>query len=47
MINVDPGIRKFLVGYDPDGMISMIGKHASKKIIPMLYSVDKKKDCKI
>ena len=47
IISLDPGIRKFLVGYDPDGIISIIGKHASKEIIPLLYSVDKKKDCKL
>ena len=36
--------KKFLVSYDPDGMIE---KNASKDIIPVLYNVDKKKDCKI
>ena len=33
--------------YVPDGIISIIGKHASKEIIPLLYSVDKKRHCKL
>jgi len=41
--SLDPGIRKFLVGYDPNGIINIIGNGANKDIIPLLYKVDKNK----
>ena len=44
IISLDPGIRKFLVGYDPNENIVMIGNKASKEIIPLLQSIDKCKD---
>lgn len=44
IISLDTGIRKFLVGYEPNENIVMIGNKASKEIIPILYSIDKCKD---
>jgi len=42
--SLDPGIRKFLVGYDPDGIINIIGEDANKEIIPLLLEIDKSKN---
>ena len=33
VISLDPGVRKFLVGYDPMGNISIIGEKANQLII--------------
>jgi putative transposase len=41
VISLDPGIRKFLVGYDPLGTSVFIGESANKKLIHMLYILDK------
>lgn len=41
IISLDPGIRKFLVGYDPSGSTVFIGEGANKKLIELLYNVDK------
>jgi len=41
VISLDPGIRKFLVGYDPSGVIVEIGGgECRKKIIDLLLQVD-------
>ena len=44
IISLDPGIRKFMVGYDPDGKVVFIGKDAHREILQLLYEVDKSKD---
>jgi transposase len=44
VISLDPGIRKFLMGYDPGGRVVAIGEGASKELIPMLCEADKTKD---
>jgi len=44
VISLDPGVRKFLMGYDPEGKIVGIGEGANKVLIPMLYEADKTKD---
>lgn len=41
IVSLDPGIRKFLVGYDPEGCISVIGDKANKEIINLLLLIDK------
>jgi putative transposase len=41
IISLDPGVRKFLVGYDPDGQSIFIGDGASKELSELLYTVDK------
>jgi hypothetical protein len=40
IISLDPGIRKFLVGYDPTGESIFIGKGASLELTKLLYEVD-------
>lgn len=40
IISLDPGIRKFLVGYDPKGKSIFIGEEGQKKIIPKLLYID-------
>jgi len=40
---LDPGIRKFLVGYDPKGKIIFIGDKAREKLCKLLLEVDKNK----
>ena len=37
---MDPGIRKFLVGYDPTGESIFIGEGASLELTKLLYEVD-------
>lgn len=44
IVSLDPGVRKFMVGYDPNGKVVFIGKDAHKEIIQMLYDVDKTKE---
>jgi len=39
IISLDPGIRKFMVGYDPQGKIILIGEGVSSKILE-LYGTD-------
>ena len=41
VIALDPGVRKFLVGYDPDGKCYIIGEGAQKRLISLLKIVDK------
>ena len=43
LIALDPGVRKFMVGYDPSGTISIIGKDAYKKISSLILEIDKNK----
>ena len=42
IISLDPGIRKFLVGYDPTGYSVFIGEGASKELTTLLLEIDKK-----
>lgn len=44
IISLDPGIRKFLVGYDPRGETVFIGEKASCELIQLLYGLDKIED---
>ena len=46
IISMDPGIRKFMVGYDPNGKIVFVGKDAHKDILQLLHDVDKTRDKK-
>lgn len=41
VISLDPGIRKFLVGYDPNGKSIFIGENVKKKIMTLLLKIDK------
>jgi len=41
IISLDPGVRKFLVGYDPQGECIFIGEGANKVLTSMLYDIDK------
>jgi putative transposase len=41
VISLDPGIRKFLVGYDPAGYSVFIGEGASLKLTKLLLKIDK------
>ena len=41
VISLDPGVRKFLVGYDPEGKCYIIGKGAQRKLSSLLKEVDK------
>jgi IS605 OrfB family transposase len=40
VIALDPGVRKFLVGYDPTGESIFFGEGANKKISKILYQID-------
>ena len=40
IISLDPGVRKFLVGYDPKGKLIFIGEDANKELINLLYIID-------
>jgi IS605 OrfB family transposase len=42
IIALDPGVRKFMVGYDPSGTTVFIGQGSNKKLIDLLLDVDKK-----
>jgi len=46
IISLDPGVRKFMVGYDPNGKVLFVGKDAHKEIIHLLHEAqeNKKKD---
>jgi len=44
VISLDPGVRKFLVGYDPDGKMIFIGEGASKEIARLMLEIDECKD---
>ena len=41
VIALDPGVRKFLVGYDPEGKCYIIGEGAQRRLITLLKKVDK------
>jgi len=41
VISLDPGVRKFLVGYDPTGTTVFIGQGSNKRLIDLLLDVDK------
>jgi putative transposase len=47
IISLDPGVRKFLVGYDPRGECIFIGEGANKELTAILYEIDKTEDRKI
>jgi len=40
IIALDPGIRKFMVGYDPNGKMVYIGEGANKELIKLLLRLD-------
>ena len=40
IIALDPGLRKFLVGYDPSGQVSIFGAQAQQEIISLLLRLD-------
>ncbi|NBP58269.1 hypothetical protein EBU71_17415 [bacterium] len=44
VISLDPGIRKFMVGYDPNKCLVYIGEGANRELISMLHEIDKTKD---
>lgn len=44
IISLDPGIRKFLVGYDPTGYSIFIGEGAQTTLIELLLRIDKTED---
>jgi IS605 OrfB family transposase len=46
IISLDPGVRKFLVGYDPSGSSIFIGEGASLEISNLLYAIDQTTDKK-
>ena len=46
VIALDPGIRKFLVGYDPRGKITYVGQDAKYRLIKLLLEIDQCKDKK-
>ena len=41
LISLDPGVRKFMVGYDPRGSCVFFGDGASKELTVLLYRIDK------
>jgi putative transposase len=43
IISLDPGIRKFMVGYDPSGLCIFIGDRAATKLTKLLLEIDKLK----
>ena len=47
IISLDPGVRKFMVGYDPDGKVVFVGKDAHKEIIPLLHEAQENKKNKM
>ena len=44
VISLDPGVRKFLVGYDPTGTSIFIGENAHVELTQLLYEIDNTKD---
>lgn len=42
IIALDPGIRKFMVGYDPEGKVTIFGEGANHLLSAMLLEIDKK-----
>jgi hypothetical protein len=47
IISLDPGVRKFMVGYDPDGKVVFVGKDAHREIIQLLLEADRVKNKRI
>lgn len=41
IISLDPGVRKFLVGYDPIGSSTIIGEGANIELMNLLSTIDK------
>lgn len=44
VIALDPGVRKFLTGYEDTGSILTVGQNSHKKIINFLLNIDKETD---
>ena len=42
VISLDPGVRKFMVGYDPQGFAVFIGDRACSKLTKLLLEIDKR-----
>lgn len=42
IVSLDPGVRKFLVGYDPKGSSIFFGDGASKILTKLLLEIDKR-----
>ena len=40
IISLDPGVRKFMVGYDPSGKSILFGKGSNKILTELLYEID-------
>jgi len=40
ILSLDPGVRKFLVGFDPTGESIFIGENAQKHLLPLLLEID-------
>ena len=47
IITIDPGVRKFGVGYDPSGKIVVFGEGANKELIRLMLLIDKEKNNEI
>ena len=43
-ISLDPGVRKFMVGYDPKGKCVIFGEGANKELSSLLYKIDASED---
>ena len=41
LISLDPGVRKFLVGYDPEGACVFIGESANLELTRLMLEIDK------
>ena len=41
IISLDPGVRKFMVGYDPKGSLIYFGERANQKLKSLLLRIDK------
>jgi len=40
IISLDPGVRKFMVGYDPSGKVLFFGEGAHRKLVRLLLKID-------
>jgi len=40
VIALDPGVRKFMVGYDPNGKSIIFGEGANKRLTELLFEID-------